>query len=101
MFFNSLLTPERYVAHVEQRKPTVVQIFDRYLPATSEHKAPRQVDIHDVIIKKAGYWRNSSLDLIPIRLELSHSLKNPTGKERRLAKALAKVSDEYDLISHY
>ncbi len=94
----SLLTPEKYVAHLEQRKPTVVQIFDHYLPATSEHESPRQVDIHDVIIKKAGYWHNSSLDLIPSRLELSHSLKNPTGKERRLAKALAKVSDDYDLI---
>ncbi len=94
----SLLTPERYVAHLEERKPTVVQIFDRYLPATSEHESPRKVDIQDVIIKKAGYWHNSSLDLIPSRLELSHSLKNPTGKERRLAKALAKVSDDYNLI---
>lgn len=94
----SLLTPERYVAYLEERKPTVVQIFDRYLPATNGHESPRQVDIHDVIIKKAGYWHNSSLDLIPSRLELSHSLKNPTGKERRLAKALAKVSDDYDLI---
>ncbi|MFZ3212415.1 MAG: ParA family protein [Terriglobales bacterium] len=36
--------------------------------------------------------------MIPSRLELSHTLKNPTGKERRLAKALAKVADEYDLI---
>ena len=94
----SLLTPERYVSHLEKRNPTVVQIFDRYLPPSSEHESPRQVDIHDVIIKKAGYWHNSSLDLIPSRLELSHSLKNPTGKERRLAKAIAKVSDEYDLI---
>ena len=94
----SLLTPERYVSHLEKRNPTVVQIFDRYLPPSSEHESPRQVDIHDVIIKKAGYWHNSSLDLIPSRLELSHSLKNPTGKERRLAKAIAQVSDEYDLI---
>jgi len=94
----SLLTPEKYVRHLQKHKPTVVQIFDRYMPATDEHEAPRQVDIHDVIIKKAGYWHSSSLDLIPSRLELSHSLKNPTGKERRLAKALAKVSDEYDLI---
>ena len=56
------------------------------------------MDVHDVIIKKAGYWYNSSLDIIPSRLELSHSLKNPTGKERRLAKALANVSEKYDLF---
>jgi len=94
----SLLTPEKYVRYLEKKKPTVVQIFDRYMPASDEHESPTQVDIHDVIIKKAGYWRNSNLDLIPSRLELSHSLKNPTGKERRLAKALAKVADEYELI---
>ena len=29
---------------------------------------------------------------------MSRTLKNPTGKERRLAKALARVSDRYDLI---
>ncbi len=83
---------------LREKRPTIVQIFDRYLPPSDEHGSPTQVDIHDVIVKNAGYWRNSTLDLIPSRLELSHSLKNPTGKERRLAKALTKVSDEYDLI---
>ena len=38
------------------------------------------------------------MDLIPSRLELSRTLKNPAGKERRLAKCLAQVSDQYDLI---
>lgn len=94
----SLLSPEKYVRYVENRKPTVVQIFDRYIPPSDEYESPRQVDIHDVIIKKAGYWHHTTLDLIPCRLELSHSLKNPTGKERRLAKAIAKISSEYDLI---
>jgi chromosome partitioning protein len=45
-----------------------------------------------------GYWANTTFDFIPSRLELSHTLKNPTGKERRLARALAKISDEYDLV---
>ena len=94
----SLLGPEEYVKHLEQHKPTVVQILEKYLPASDKHPSPRPVDIHDVIIKKVGYQHNSNLDLIPSRLELSHSLKNPTGKERRLAKALTRVYDEYDLI---
>ena len=94
----SLMTPQKYVRHLRDKKPTIVQLFDRYLPPSDEHESPKQVDIHDVIVKKSGYWRNSTLDLIPSRLELSHSLKNPTGKERRLARALATVSDEYDLV---
>lgn len=35
---------------------------------------------------------------VPSRLELSHVLRNPAGKERRLAKALAKIRDRYDLV---
>lgn len=94
----SLLGPEKYLKHLENGNPTVVQIFERYLPASDEYASTRPVDIHDVIIKNAGYWHDSNIDLIPSRLEFSRSLKNPTGKERRLAKALAKVHDQYDLI---
>jgi chromosome partitioning protein len=94
----SLMTPEKYLRLLQGRKPTIVQIFERYRPPSDEHESPSPIDVHDVIIKKAGYWSKSSLDLIPSRLELSQSLKNPTGKERRLAKALASVSSEYDLI---
>ena len=53
-------------------------------------------DVNDVIVKNVG--RSPKLDLIVSRLELSHTLKNPTGKERRLAKALAKIADKYELI---
>lgn len=94
----SLMTPEKYVKHLQEKKPTIVQLFDRYTPPSYGHDSPTPVDINDVIIKKAGYWRDSSLDLLPSRLELAHTLKNPTGKERRLAKELSKVSDKYDLI---
>jgi chromosome partitioning protein len=94
----SLLTPAKYVKHLQQKKPTIVQLFDMYSPPTGEYASPTPVDIHDVILKKAGYWSGSTLDLISSRLELSQTLKNPTGKERRLARALAKVADEYDLI---
>jgi chromosome partitioning protein len=95
----SLLTPAKWVKHIRDKKPTIVQIFENYHPPTDEHSSPVKVDVHDVIVKAAGYYKsNSTLDLIPSRLELSTVLKNPTGKERRLAKALSKVADEYDLI---
>lgn len=94
----SLLTPEKYVKYLREKKPTIVQVFDQYFPATDEYSSPKALDIPQVIVKKAGYWGGSNLDLMPSRLELSRTLKNPTGKERRLAKALAKISDDYDLI---
>jgi len=94
----ALLTPEKYVTLLKEKKPTVAALFEKYLPPSDDNGSPVPVGIQDVIIKKAGYWRNTTLDLIPSRLELSHTLKNPTGKERRLARALSKVADEYDLI---
>jgi len=92
----ALLSPEKYVKHLREKKPTIVQVFEQYFPPTEGSASPPPLDIGDVILKKTGY--SSNLDLIVSRLEVSHTLKNPTGKERRLAKALTKVADVYDLI---
>jgi chromosome partitioning protein len=92
----ALLSPEKYVKHLREKKPTIVQIFEQYYPPMEGSASPRPVEISDVILKKPTF--RSNLDLIVSRLELSHTLKNPTGKERRLAKALSKVADDYDLI---
>jgi chromosome partitioning protein len=94
----ALMNPKQYVAHLQSNKPTVTQIFDEYVPAGGGNGAPRRLDIDEIIIKNTGYWAKSTLDLIPSRLELSRTLKNPTGKSRRLAKAIAQVSKRYDLI---
>jgi chromosome partitioning protein len=90
--------PRAYVQHLTEKKPTVVQIFDEYVPTDANSSSPRLLDLSEVIVKQVGDAGSVSLDLIPSRLELSRVLKNPTGKERRLAKALARVHDEYDLV---
>jgi chromosome partitioning protein len=59
--------------------------------------SPQPVSIADVIVKDFWY-KNAVLHLIPSRLELARVLRNPTGKERRLAKALAKIASDYDLV---
>ncbi|MHB1217447.1 MAG: AAA family ATPase [Alphaproteobacteria bacterium] len=94
----ALMGPRDYVKHLAAKKPTVVQIFDEYVPTDSKSGSPRLLDITEVVVKGAGHGANGMLDLIPSRLELSRTLKNPTGKERRLAKALAQVRNKYDLV---
>lgn len=81
-----------YVEHLRANRPTVVQILEDYIPAGGASGSPRPIDPDEVIIRRHG------LDLIPSRLELSRTLKNPTGKERRLAKALSRITKKYDLI---
>src|SRR3954465_5599535 len=94
----ALMGTKDYLSHLKGNSPTVVQIFDEYIPAGGNAKSPRKIDMDKLVLKKVGYWNSTTLDLIPSRLELSRSLKNPTGKERRLAKAVAQVADQYDLI---
>lgn len=94
----ALMGPLKYVFHLGQKKPTIVNIFEQYVPPTISAPSPSKLSIGDTILKNVGYWQNSTLDLIPSRLELSNTLKNPTGKERRLAKAVATVVGNYDLI---
>ena len=94
----ALMGPREYVKHLAGKKPTVVQIFDQYVPTDPRSGSPRLLDLAEIVVKGAGHGSNGLLDLIPSRLELSRTLKNPTGKERRLAKALAQVRGKYDLI---
>jgi chromosome partitioning protein len=44
------------------------------------------------------YQQGGVIDLIPSRLELAFSLRNPAQKEALLAKSLAQISTDYDII---
>ena len=95
---HSILGPRQYVRHVRANKPTVVQILEDYIPPSGDDGGPRRIDVNNIILNGVGYGRNSQLDLIASRLELSRTLKNPTGKERRLARGIGQVGDRYDLV---
>ncbi|MCE2698876.1 MAG: ParA family protein [Nostocales cyanobacterium LE14-WE4] len=57
------------------------------------------IDPHKAIHNVATFVGSKGrIDLIPSRLELALSLKNPAQKERQLSKMLAKIENEYDLI---
>jgi chromosome partitioning protein len=87
-----------YIDHLAEEKPTVVDILENHVQARSTGRSSRLLDIQDVVVKKAGYWRHSTLDLIPSHLELARAARYLPGHERRLARALARVRDEYDLV---
>ena len=52
----------------------------------------------DPIVNVTRFRTGNKIDLIPARLELAWTLKQPAGKENLLAKLLAKVKDAYDLV---
>lgn len=95
---HTILGDQVYETHLHEQRPTVAQVLDAYIPSGGANAAPRPINPDAVILSGVGYQRNTALDLIPSRLELSRVLKNPTGKERRLARFIARVSSRYDLI---
>ena len=94
----SILGTESYVRHIRNNEPTVIQILDDYIPAGGEEGGPRRIDVNEVILRGIGFNLADRLSIVTSRLELSRTLKNPTGKERRLARAIAQVRDQYDLV---
>jgi chromosome partitioning protein len=91
------LGAKRYVEHLKNDKPSVIQVFEGYMPAASATGGPTQVDPDKVILKQVT-GKHESVDLLPSRLELCRTLRNPTGKERKLVKFLTRVEKDYDLI---
>src|SRR5207245_9776275 len=44
----ALMGPREYVAYIEQSRPTVVQVFDEYVPSNSRSASSRVLDINKV-----------------------------------------------------
>lgn len=75
-------------------------VWDVFEQLTSVPGRPRK-DLNPVeaVTKVYGPQHSSgSIDLMPSRLELSQTLRNPTGKEQLLKLAIDEFEDQYDLI---
>jgi chromosome partitioning protein len=89
---------KQYLNYISAEKPTVVEIFEQFSAPRARKGAPTLVSPHEVIHILHKWDDGSSLHLVPSRLELAWTLKNPTEKAQLLPQFLAQVEDEYDLI---
>ena len=89
---------QKYLDYLNADRGTVVDIFEQFSTPKSKKGAPTLID-PDTIVHQLRRWDDGSLlDLVPSRLELAWTLKNPTEKARLLPQFLAKISSNYDLI---
>ena len=91
-----LLGVKDYESILKSKKPTIWDIFEQSTKTPSGKASitnPRTV-IH----KHVHFPSGGCIDLIPSRLELAFSLKNPGQKERHLSRLLEKIESDYDLI---
>lgn len=92
-----LMGAGNYLDHIQDGKPTVVNILEQFTPSFGSSGSPKSVGSE--VIQKIRKWPDgSSIDLIPSRLELAWTLKNPTSKDHLLAKYLGEYAIDYDLI---
>lgn len=89
---------ENYLEYLNSDKSTVLDIFEQFSSPKGKKGAPAPIDPADVIHHLREWPDGSLLDLIPSRLELAWTLKNPTEKAHLLPQFLSKVADRYDLI---
>lgn len=92
-----LLGVSAYEKILSSKQPTVWDIFEQ--GTKTPNGKPVLIEPKSVIHPHKKFAKGGSIDLIPSRLELAYSLKNPgQNKERHLSKLLKLVEDQYDLI---
>jgi chromosome partitioning protein len=94
----SVMSPQAWVDYLDAGGHTVADIFEEFTPTGAASGSPRTLDPLKAIYNRVTYPDGSLLHIVPSRLELSWTLRNPTGKETLLARFVAKVQDRYDLI---
>jgi len=94
----SVMSPQTWVTYLDEGGLTVANIFEQFTPAGTASGSPKKLDYSKVIFNRIEYTDGSLLHIVPSRLELSWTLRNPTGKEDLLARFVAKVEMNYDLI---
>ena len=90
----ALMTENDYRQFMEERKPSIVELFNGYLPPSSNRKAPAPLD---GVVRSVGY--KEKLHLIPSRFDFSDNLiRSVNVDERVLAKFISSEQRETDLV---
>jgi chromosome partitioning protein len=93
-----ILGSEKYEDHIKSDHGTVLDIFEQFTPSVISKKKKSRLSAPEVIINVKDWDENGRIDLIPSRLELAWTLKNPEDKKQLLNDFLDEIRNEYDLI---
>ena len=89
-----VLGNDRYEEHLRKDRPTVLDIFEQHTPGRSRRK-----NINRNAITIAHKWPDGSLiHVIPSKLELAWTLKNPHQKEHLVRDYIQDIKEDYDLV---
>jgi chromosome partitioning protein len=86
-----LMGPVNYKKFLDANKPTIVDLFEQFTAPTISRRSPTPFDPKSVIVPVRKWTDGSRIDLLPSRLELAWTLKNPTGKDHLLPAFVSKI----------
>ncbi|MFH1113772.1 MAG: ParA family protein [Pseudomonadota bacterium] len=92
-----LLGVAKYKQLLAKNARTMWDVFEQLTRSPGKPSASA-LDPSDVIQRVVDYDDGSLIDLIPSRLELAFSLRNPNDKEPLLGQLVSKIETNYDLI---
>ena len=87
-----------YLKYLNNNQKTVVDIFEQFSAPTSQTGSPTLIEPGQVIHNLHEWDDGSLLHLVPSRLELAWTLKNPTEKAQLLPKFISNIENKYDVI---
>jgi chromosome partitioning protein len=93
-----LMGASAYLNHIRDGSPTIVNVFEQFSAPFQTTHSPTSLDASDAIASVKAWHGGSKIDLIPSRLELAWTLKNPMSKDHLLARLVADVQENYDII---
>lgn len=91
-----LLGVRQYAELIDNNQPTIWDIFEQ--GTRTPTGIIRRLDPGEVVTNVARFRGGGRIDLIPSRLELAFSLKNPGQKERQLTRIVSEIEENYDLV---
>lgn len=92
------LMHEDYKTFLDQKQPSIVEVFNNYIPPTVTKRGPASLYANDVTVS-IGQTTNRSLELIPSRFDFSGNLIGAVRPDpRKLAQLLSSNFQKKDLI---
>jgi chromosome partitioning protein len=91
-----LLGVQEYEKILKANRPTIWDVFEQGTKTPSGRITLPSPGA--AVVQHQKFHAGGTIDLIPSRLELAFSLKNPAGKERHLARLVDQLDKDYDLI---
>ena len=89
---------DNYKSFLDNRRPSVVELFRGYIPPRTGASAPTPIHIDDVLVKQTPLG-GPNLELIPSRFDFSDNLINSVKSDPRvLARLIVNEFQDRDLV---